>query len=180
MNGVYMFSWDKRLYFLADCTVCIDPTAEQLADTAENVARFAKQYTEETVRVAMLSFSSFGSNRHSKCVTVADAVSLLHKRKVDFIFDGEIQADIALNHKLQERDFPFCKLQGQANVLIFPDLSSANTAYKIFSAITGSAGIGPVLLGPSQPAAVMERGSNTEDICNMIYMVANRYVQNQL
>ncbi|MCX6126434.1 MAG: NADP-dependent malic enzyme [Proteobacteria bacterium] len=179
MNGLYMFSWNKRMYFLADCTVGIDPTSEQLADTAENVARFAKQYTEETIRVAMLSFSSFGSNRHEKCLKVVNAVKILHGRKVDFIFDGEIQADIALNEKLQERDFPFCMLKGQANVLVFPDLSSANTAYKIFSAISGSTGIGPVLLGPRHPAAVMERGSNTEDLCNMIYMVANRYVKNQ-
>lgn len=179
MTGIYMFSWNKRMYFLADCTVTIDPTSSQLADIAENTARFAQQYTDETVRVAMLSFSSFGSNRHEKCLKVADAVQIMKDRKLDFVFDGEIQADIALNEKLQERDFPFCNLKGQANILIFPDLSSANTAYKIFSAITGSTGIGPVLLGSRHPAAVMERGSNTEELCNMIYMVANRYVKNQ-
>jgi malate dehydrogenase (oxaloacetate-decarboxylating)(NADP+) len=179
MNGLYMFSWNKRLYFLADCTVCIEPSAQELADIAINTANFAKQYTEDKVRVAMLSFSSFGSNRHEKSLRVAKAVEILHDREVDFIFDGEIQADVALNEKLQERDFPFCQLKGQANVLIFPDLTSANIAYKIFSAISGSTGIGPVLLGPQHPASVMERGSNTEDICNMIYMVANRYVQNQ-
>lgn len=180
MNGVYMFSWNRKMYFLADCTVCIEPTAAQLADIAENTAHFARQYTDDTIRVAMLSFSSFGSNRHEKCQRVADAVQMMHNRKVDFIFDGEIQADIALNEKLQERDFPFCQLKGQANVMIFPELSSANTAYKIFAAITGSTGIGPVLLGPRHPAAVMERGSNTEDLCNMIYMVANRHVKNQV
>lgn len=179
MNGLYMFSWNKRMYFLADCTVCIEPTAQELADIAINTANFAKQYTDEKVRVAMLSFSSFGSNRHEKSLRVAKAVEILHDREVDFIFDGEIQADVALNEKLQERDFPFCQLKGQANVLIFPDLTSANIAYKIFAAISGSTGIGPVLLGPQHPASVMERGSNTEDICNMIYMVANRYVQNQ-
>jgi malate dehydrogenase (oxaloacetate-decarboxylating)(NADP+) len=179
MNGLYMFSWNKRMYFLADCTVCIEPSAQELADIAINTANFAKQYTDEKVRVAMLSFSSFGSNRHEKSLRVAKAVEILHDREVDFIFDGEIQADVALNEKLQERDFPFCQLKGQANVLIFPDLTSANIAYKIFAAISGSTGIGPVLLGPQHPASVMERGSNTEDICNMIYMVANRYVQNQ-
>lgn len=179
MNGLYMFSWNKRMYFLADCTVCIEPSAQELADIAINTANFAKQYTEDKVRVAMLSFSSFGSNRHEKSLRVAKAVEILHDREVDFIFDGEIQADVALNEKLQERDFPFCQLKGQANVLIFPDLTSANIAYKIFSAISGSTGLGPVLLGPQHPASVMERGSNTEDICNMIYMVANRYVQNQ-
>jgi malate dehydrogenase (oxaloacetate-decarboxylating)(NADP+) len=179
MNGLYMFSYNKRLYFLADCTVSIEPTAEQLADIAENTSRFAAQYTDETIRCALLSFSSFGSNRHEKCLRVADAAQILRKRKADFIFDGEIQADIALNERLQERDFPFCQLKGQANVLIFPDLSSANIAYKIFATITGSSGIGPVLLGPRYPAAVMERGSNTEDLCNMIYMVGNRFVKNQ-
>jgi malate dehydrogenase (oxaloacetate-decarboxylating)(NADP+) len=179
MNGLYMFSWNKKMYFLADCTVCVEPSAEELADIAINTATFAKQYTDDTVRVAMLSFSSFGSNRHEKSRRVADAVEILHNRKVDFIFDGEIQADVALNDKLQERDFPFCQLKGQANVLIFPDLTSANIAYKIFSAIAGSTGIGPVLLGPQFPASVMERGSTTEDICNMIYMIANRYVKNQ-
>lgn len=179
MNGLYMFSWNKKMYFLSDCTVCIEPTSAELADIAFNTANFAKQYTDETIRVAMLSFSSFGSNRHEKSHRVAEAVEILHKRKVDFIFDGEIQADIALNERLQERDFPFCQLKGQANVLIFPDLTSANIAYKLFSAITGSTGIGPVLLGPQLPASVMERGSNTEDLCNMIYMIANRYVKNQ-
>ena len=179
MNGLYMFSWNKKMYFLADCTVCVEPSAEELADIAINTATFAKQYTDETVRVAMLSFSSFGSNRHEKSRRVAHAVEILHNRNVDFIFDGEIQADVALNDKLQERDFPFCQLKGQANVLIFPDLTSANIAYKIFSAIAGSTGIGPVLLGPQFPASVMERGSTTEDICNMIYMIANRYVKNQ-
>ncbi len=179
MNGLYMFSWNKRMYFLSDCTVCVEPSAEELADIAFNTANFAKQYTDATIRVAMLSFSSFGSNRHEKCQRVADAVKILHERNVDFIFDGEIQADVALNEKLQERDFPFCQLKGQANVLIFPDLTSANIAYKLFSAISGSTGIGPVLLGPQLPASVMERGTNTEDLCNMIYMIANRYVQNQ-
>jgi malate dehydrogenase (oxaloacetate-decarboxylating)(NADP+) len=179
MNGLYMFSWNKKMYFLADCTVCVEPTAAELADIAINTATFARQYTDETVRVAMLSFSSFGSNRHHKSSRVAEAVQILHDRKADFIFDGEIQADVALNEKLQERDFPFCQLKGQANVLIFPDLTSANIAYKIFSAISGSTGIGPVLLGPQYPASVMERGSNTEEICNMIYMLANRYVKNQ-
>ncbi len=179
MNGLYMFSWNKKMYFLSDCTVCIDPSSAELADIAFNTANFAKQYTDETVRVAMLSFSSFGSNRHEKSQRVAEAVKILHERNVDFIFDGEIQADIALNDKLQERDFPFCQLKGQANVLIFPDLTSANIAYKLFSAISGSTGIGPVLLGPQLPASVMERGSNTEDLCNMIYMIANRFVKNQ-
>jgi malate dehydrogenase (oxaloacetate-decarboxylating)(NADP+) len=180
MNGLYMFSYNKRMYFLSDCAVCVEPTASQLADIAENTARFAQQYTDETIRVAMLSFSSFGSNKHPKCSHVAEAVKILTDRKVKFVFDGEIQADIALSERLQERDFPFCKLRGQANVLIFPDLSSANIAYKLFAAISGSTGIGPVLLGPRKPAAVMERGANTEDICNMIYMIANRFVKNQM
>lgn len=179
MNGLYMFSWNKKMYFLSDCTVCIEPTASELADIAINTANFAKQYTDDVIRVAMLSFSSFGSNRHEKSKRVAEAVEILHERQVDFIFDGEIQADVALSERLQERDFPFCQLKGQANVMIFPDLTSANIAYKIFSAISGSMGIGPVLLGPQLPASVMERGSNTEDICNMIYMIANRYVKNQ-
>jgi len=106
-------------------------------------------------------------------------MNLKMAKNPDFVFDGEIQVDVALNEKLQERDFPFCKLKGQANVLIFPDLASANTAYKLFAAIAGSSGIGPVLLGTRKPAVVMERGSNTEDLCNMIYMLANRHVMNQ-
>ena len=179
MNGLFMFSWNKKMYFLADCTVCIEPTAEELADIAVNTATFAQQYTDDPVRVAMLSFSSFGSNRHEKSQRVAKAVEILHERRVDFIFDGEIQADVALSERLQERDFPFCQLKGQANVMIFPDLTSANIAYKIFSAMSGSTGIGPVLLGPQYPASVMERSSNTEDICNMMYMIANRFVKNQ-
>lgn len=174
LAGIQMVVYRNKLYFIADCTINIDPTAEELCEIAITTANFARHYTPDPIRVAMLSFSSFGSNRHPKAKKVAQAVELLRERNVDFSFDGEIQGDAALNSSLREQEFPFNSLGGDANVLIFPDLTSANICYKILTNLTDATSTGPILVGPEHPAQVIERGATTEETINMLYVLAEQ------
>ncbi len=174
LAGVNILAYGKKLFFIADGTINIDPSPEKLADIAETTAAFARKYLTEPIRVALLSFSSFGSNNHPKNQKVARATQLLGQRKVPFAFDGEIQADIALSAKLQESEFPFCQLGGSANVLVFPDLESANICYKVLSSLKECKVIGPILLGPTHPANILERSATTHELVNMIYITALR------
>lgn len=176
LTGIYIINYKKKLYFLADCTITVNPNAAELAAIASAAAQFAGSYTKDPVRLAFLSFSSFGSNRHPDTQVVAEAREILSKKNPDFLFDGEMQADVALNPRLQERDFPFCGLGGTANVLIFPNLSSANIAYKMLSSLQEVSGIGPLLHGLKKPANVMERVATTEEIINMVYITAHAAV----
>ncbi|MGE0171799.1 MAG: phosphate acyltransferase [Oligoflexales bacterium] len=172
--GIQMVVYDNKLYFFSDCAVNIDPTAEELAQIAVTTAQLARRYTDEDIRVAMLSFSSFGSNRHEKVKKVADAVEILKQKKRDFIFDGEIQANVALNPSLQNAYFPFCELKGRANVLIFPDLTSANICYKILANLIPATATGPILVGLNNVAQIIERDATTEETINLIYLAANQ------
>ncbi len=174
LAGIQMVVYRNKLYFIADCTINIDPTAEELCEIAITAADFARHYTKDPVRVAMLSFSSFGSNKHPKAKKVAHAVELLRERNVDFSFDGEIQGDAALNAALREQEFPFNTLGGDANVLIFPDMTSANLCYKTLTNLTDATSTGPILVGPEHPAQVIERGATTEETINMLYVLAEQ------
>lgn len=174
LAGIQMIVHDKKLYFIADCTINVDPTPEDLAEIAITTAAVAKHYTTDPIRLAFLSFSSFGSNRHPKARAIAQATEILESKKPDFLFDGELQADAALNIELQTREFPFCKLMGRANVLVFPDLTSANIAYKLLCHLADATSTGPILVGARKPAHVLERGASVEDTINMIYLTANQ------
>lgn len=179
LTGIAMIVYHNKLYFVADCTVHIEPTPEELCRIALTAADVAKAYSKEPVRLAMLSFSSFGSNRHPNARKVAEASEMLRAMKPNFNFDGEMQADVALNSHLRERDFPFCNLTGDANVLVFPDLTAANICAKILSNLTDAHATGPLLIGPKKPAHVLERGAATEDLINMIYLTADQFVRTQ-
>ena len=172
LAGIHLIVYNRKMYFVADGTINIDPTPEKLADIAQTVAAFASHYTQEPIRVALLSFSSFGSNPHPKTTKVAQAAEILAQRNVAFVFDGEMQADVAMNARLQEMEFPFSKLGGAANVLVFPDLTSANICYKILASLTETKVTGPILVGPRQPANVLERGATTSETVNMLYVTA--------
>ena len=174
LAGIQMIIYQKKLYFFADCTINVDPSAEQMAKIAYSTAQLAKDYTKDPLKLAFLSFSSFGSNRHPATRKITEACEILETMKPDFTFDGEIQADVALNLELQKKEFPFSKLDGQANILIFPDLMSANISYKILANLTEARSFGPILLGPSAPVHVLERGASVEDIINMAYLTANQ------
>jgi malate dehydrogenase (oxaloacetate-decarboxylating)(NADP+) len=155
------------VFFLADVAVNIDPTAEELAEIAMCTAEEARRFNV-TPRVAMLSFSNFGSTHHPQCDKMRRAAELVRKADPTLMIDGEMMADTAVVPSIIEQTYPFSKLQGGANVLIFPDLASANIAYKLLMHIGGAEAIGPILMGMSRPVHVLQRGASVEDIVNIV------------
>lgn len=178
LAGIYMISVDAKLYFFADCTINIDPSAEILAEIAITAADTAKRYTDDPIRVAMLSYASFGSSTHESSRKVARAVEIVGNLRPEIELDGELQADVALNKELREKEFPFSNLQGNANVLIFPNLSAANISYKLLSNIGGAIPTGPILIGLEKPAHVLQRGASTQEIVDLIYICAHQSILN--
>jgi malate dehydrogenase (oxaloacetate-decarboxylating)(NADP+) len=166
VSGLYMLILKRKIYLLADATVNIEPTAEDLAEMARLAAARARRLDIEP-RVAMLSFSNFGSAPHPFSSKVRRAVELVHAAEPDLIVDGEMQADTALNPELIERFFPFSRLKERANVLIFPNLESANIAYKLLAELAGVRKVGPILMGMDRPVAVLQKGFDVEDVVTM-------------
>jgi len=166
VSSIYIVVAKKEVYFFADCTVNVNPTAEQLAEIAISTAETVKAFDVDP-RIAMLSFSNFGSAPYPESDKVKDAVSIVHRLCPDLIVDGEMQADTALVPHILEKDFPFNNLKGGANVLIFPDLNSGNIAYKLMARIGEATVIGPVLQGMNKPVHILQRGSSVDDIINM-------------
>jgi len=167
VSGMYMLiTPNGRMYFLADTTVNIEPTAEDLAEIAIVTAETARGFNVEP-RVAMISFSNFGSVRHPEAEKVRRAVEIIHERAPDVMVDGEMQADTAVVPRIIEERYPFSLLKGGANVLIFPNLDAGNAAYKLLQRIGGAEAIGPILMGLSKPVHVLQRGDEVSDIVNM-------------
>ena len=167
VSGLYGIITRKgELLFLADCSVNIEPTAEDLAEIALCAAETARRFDTEP-RVAMLSFSNFGSTRHPQCEKMRHATELVRQRAPSLMIEGEMMADTALSPEVIERDYPFSSLKGSANVLIFPDLNSANIAYKLLMKVGGAEAIGPLLMGMSKPVYVLQRGAEVEDIVHI-------------
>jgi malate dehydrogenase (oxaloacetate-decarboxylating)(NADP+) len=165
--GLYMLITPKGdVYFTADATVNIEPTDEDLAEIAILAAETAQRFDVEP-RVAMLSFSNFGSTRHPLSEKVRRAVEILHRRKPELMVDGEMQADTAVAPEIIAETYPFCRLKGGANVLVFPNLESGNIAYKLLMRIGGAEAIGPILMGLSRPVHVLQRGCEVNDIVNV-------------
>jgi malate dehydrogenase (oxaloacetate-decarboxylating)(NADP+) len=166
VSGLYMLVFEKHVIFCGDTTVNIDPTAEQLAQIAYSAGRIVRTLGI-TPRIAMLSFSNFGSVRHPEAEKVARAVQLLRQRDPSMVVDGEMQADTALDEDLLKSAYPFSSLSEKANVLIFPNLSAGNIAYKLLNHLGGATAIGPILVGMNRPVHVLERGADVQDIVNM-------------
>jgi malate dehydrogenase (oxaloacetate-decarboxylating)(NADP+) len=166
VSGLYMLVFEKHVVFCGDTTVNIEPTAEQLAQIGYAAARIVRTLGIEP-RVAMLSFSNFGSVRHPEAEKVARAVALLRARDPSLIVDGEMQADTALDEYKLNKTYPFSSLKGAANVLIFPSLSAGNIAYKLLHRLGGATAIGPILVGMRRPVHVLEEGAEVEEIVNM-------------
>jgi malate dehydrogenase (oxaloacetate-decarboxylating)(NADP+) len=165
--GVYVLITAKGdIYFLGDATVNIEPDAEDLAEIAMMTAEIARRFDVEP-RVAMLSFSNFGSTRHPLAEKVRRAVEIVKEREPGLMIDGEMQADTAVGPEIIPETYPFSTLKETANVLIFPNLESGNIAYKLLSRIGGAELIGPILTGLSKPAHVLQRGADVNDIVNM-------------
>src|SRR5437899_257474 len=171
VSGIYMMVLPQQTFFFADCAVNIDPEAETLAEIASATAEFVGRLGIEP-RVALLSFSNFGSVRHPAAEKVQRAVALLHEREPALQADGEMQADTAVVERILTRTYPFSRLRGPANVLIFPNLDAANISYKLLSRVGGAEAIGPILVGMAQPVHVLQRGSDVNDIVNMAVIAA--------
>ena len=155
-----------EIYFLADTTVNIEPTSEDLAEIAILAADTARRFNVEP-RVALLSFSNFGSVRHPLTDKIRKAVEILKQRAPGLMADGEMQADTAVDEALLEGNYPFSALKGGANVLIFPNLEAGNIAYKLLSRIGGAESIGPILMGFSKPVHVLQYQTEVADIVNI-------------
>jgi len=164
--GMYIVIINRKVLFFADTTVNINPTAEELADIAITTADTVRVFNIEP-KVAMLSFSNFGSSINEESEKVVRAAKIVNKVRPDIICDGEMQADTALVSDILAKEFPFAKIQGGANTLIFPNLSAGNITYKLFERITNATVIGPILMGMKKPVHVLQRGATVDDIINM-------------
>ncbi len=166
VSGLYMLVFEKHVVFFGDTTVNIEPSAEQLAQIGWSAAGLARTFGVSP-RIAMLSFSNFGSVKHPEAQKVAQAVSMLRLRDPSLVVDGEMQADTAFSAEILNTRFPFSALKEAANVLIFPNLSSGNIAYKLLTQLGGATAIGPILVGMQHPVHVLEQGADVQEIVNM-------------
>ncbi len=166
VSGLYIVLAKQDVYFFADTTVNINPTAEQLAEIAISAADTVREF-DIVPRVAMLSFSNFGSAPYPESIKVKEATKLVKQRRPDLMIDGEMQADTAVVPEISEKEFPFSDLKGKANVLIFPDLNSGNIAYKLMDRLTNASLVGPILMGMKKPIHVLQKGATVDEIINM-------------
>jgi len=166
VSGLYIVITKKDVFFFADTTVNVNPTSNELAEIAISAADTVKNFDIEP-KIAMLSFSNFGSSKYPESIKVSEAVKIIHKNRPDLMVDGEMQADTAVISQILDKDYPFSVLKGKANVLIFPDLNSGNIAYKLMARIGEASVIGPVLMGMRKPVHVLQRGATVDDIINM-------------
>ena len=164
--GVYCIFARKKLYFFADTTVNIQPTAEELAEIAILAAGVAREFGVGP-RIAMLSFSSFGSVKHPVVETVKKAVALVAARAPQLPIEGEMPLEPAIDPDVAQEHFPFSRIQGDANVLIFPDLHSGNLGYKLMQRMAGAETIGPVLTGLAKPVHIVAPTSDDNEIINI-------------
>ncbi len=169
--GVYMMVFQNDIKFFADTTVTIDPTPEDLAKIAIETAGVARRFNVEP-RVAMLSFSNFGSTKHPLADKVRRAVELVREQNPGLVVDGEMQADTAVVREILASDYPFSRLKEPANVLIFPSLEAGNIAYKLIQRLGDAKAVGPILVGLSKPVHVLQRGAEVDEIVDMAAIAA--------
>ncbi|NOZ78150.1 MAG: NADP-dependent malic enzyme [Acidobacteria bacterium] len=165
--GVYALLFEDRILFIADTTVNVDPTAEELAEIARLAADLPAMYFGEEPRIAMLSYSNFGSNRDERTNKVRRATEIVRERWPELVIEGEMQADTAVEPSIAAASYPFSTIKGDANVLVCPDLEAANIAYKLLWRMGKVEAIGPILSGLGAPVHVLQRGVDVSDIVNM-------------
>ncbi|TCC96185.1 NADP-dependent malic enzyme [Pedobacter hiemivivus] len=166
--GMYMMMTKKGPVFFGDTTVNVDPTAEELVDLTLLIEQSVSKFNIHP-RVALLSYSNFGSNEGVVPEKVRKAVKILHEQHPHIVVDGEMQGNFAMNHELLKDNFPFSRLvDGPANTLIFPNLESGNIAYKLLQELGEAEAIGPILLGLNKPVHIVQLGSSVREIVNMV------------
>jgi malate dehydrogenase (oxaloacetate-decarboxylating)(NADP+) len=164
--GMYMMVLQNSVKFFADTVFNIDPDAETLADITVQTAD-AVQGFGVSPRVAMISYSNFGSVNHPTTRKIKDAIELVRRRRPDLELDGEMQPEMALSPDLRKQYYPFARLTRSANTLVFPYLDPANAAYQVLKVLGGASAVGPILLGLSKPCAALQNDASAEDIVNM-------------
>ena len=164
---VHIMITNRGPIFLADTSINIDPTAEELAEITRMTANLAIAFGFNPV-MALLSYSNFGSSKHPHSRKVKEAVRILHETDPQLVVDGEIQTDFALNKELLQSQFPFSKLAGKkVNTLIFPNLEAANITYKLLKELHAADTIGPIMLGLKRPVHILQLGASVEEMVNM-------------
>ena len=162
-----LISKDGPIFF-ADTTININPSVEEIVDITLLVAKTVKEYNIKP-KIALLSYSNFGSNQGADAIKMREASKVLHEKHPEIVVDGELQANFAVNKELRNDFFPFSLLSGQnTNTLIFPNLSAGNIAYKLVKEMSNQETIGPILLGMKKPVHVLQIGSSVREILNMI------------
>lgn len=170
--GIFIMVFKNRVLFLADCTAQVDPTEEQLAEIAYSTASLYRDLMRREPNIAFLSFSSFGSNNHPKARKVKNAVKLTKDRHADLKVEGELQADVAVNKQVLDKLFDFSSLEGPTDILIFPDLNSANISYKLIQQLSEADAIGPILVPMNGSANIIQRTATVNEIVNMTTLTA--------
>ncbi len=170
--GIFALSFKDRVLFLADCTAQLDPTAEDLSEIAISTAELYRSLMKREPRVAFLSYSTYGSNRHPNASKVQKAVALTKERQPELKCDGELQADVAVNKGILDKLFPFNDLDGPSDILIFPELNSANISYKLLSQLSDASAIGPILVPMKQTVNIIQRTAPVSEIVNMCILTA--------
>ena len=160
-----------RTVFIGDVSVHERPNGEQIADIAEAIAGKARQMGH-TPRVAILSFTNFGSPQSDITAEARRAIEILDKRKPDLEYDGEMSADVALDYELMKSRYPFCRLSGPANILVMPGLHSANIAFELIQNLTEGSVIGPIMLGAEKPFQVVQMGASVNDLVQAAALAA--------
>jgi malate dehydrogenase (oxaloacetate-decarboxylating)(NADP+) len=165
--GMFIMNTKKGTLFLADTTINIDPSAEELAEIALLTSKAVKKFNIKP-RVAMLSYSNFGSSNSEGSRKISKAVQIIKQKNNSLNVEGEIQADFALNKEKRDYVFSFNNLKENANTLIFPNLESGNIAYKLIQELDDVDAIGPVLIGMKKPVHILQLGCSVREIVNMV------------
>ena len=170
--GIIILVYRNRVLFLSDCTVQLNPTAEDLSEIAIATTEMYRNLMQKEPSVAFLSYSNFGSNLNSDTSKVKKAVELTKEKMPELMVDGEMQADVAVNNEILTNLFKFSDLKKPADIVIFPDLQSANISYKLLSQLSECTAIGPVIAPSDFAANIVQRTSTVEEIINMTHVTA--------
>lgn len=171
-SGIFIMTFKNRVLFFADCAVQINPSEEQLSEIAAGTADLFRKLMKREPRIAFLSFSNFGSNESDEARKIKRAVQLTKTKYPNLIVDGEMQADVAVNKNLLDKLFNFSTLDAPTDILVFPDLNSANISYKLLAQLANTQAIGPILVPMNKPANIIPRTASVTEIVNMSVLTA--------